>query len=67
MVGLLGLRLRLYEEYRDKQPKRLTFAIGCTGGRHRSVAMTLAVSRELEAMGYAVTVEHREQWRWKEE
>lgn len=66
VVRLVHLRLQMYERYIDKQPKHLTFAIGCTGGRHRSVAMALALARELTAMGYAPSVEHRELRRWKE-
>ncbi|GAB1410810.1 RNase adapter RapZ [Desulfovibrionales bacterium] len=38
---------------------RLTMAFGCTGGRHRSVAVTEAVSTHLRAQGYTVSVEHR--------
>ncbi|MDL2272342.1 RNase adaptor protein RapZ, partial [Desulfovibrio sp. OttesenSCG-928-I05] len=38
---------------------RLTIAIGCTGGRHRSVAVTQAVTDMLKEQGYAVSTEHR--------
>lgn len=38
---------------------RLTMAFGCTGGRHRSVAVTEAVLAHLRSQNYAVTVEHR--------
>jgi UPF0042 nucleotide-binding protein len=38
---------------------RLTMAFGCTGGRHRSVAVTEAVLTHLRAGGYSVSVEHR--------
>lgn len=38
---------------------RLTMAFGCTGGRHRSVAVTEAVLAHLRDRDYAVTVEHR--------
>ncbi|NLY40915.1 MAG: RNase adapter RapZ [Desulfovibrionales bacterium] len=38
---------------------RLTMAFGCTGGRHRSVAVTEAVANHLRAHGYTVSVEHR--------
>lgn len=38
---------------------RLTMAFGCTGGRHRSVAVTEAVLAHLRAHGYTVSVEHR--------
>ncbi len=38
----------------------LTVAIGCTGGRHRSVALAEAVSRDLRARGHAVKASHRD-------
>ncbi len=38
---------------------RLTMALGCTGGRHRSVAVSQAVSAALTAAGFSVTIEHR--------
>lgn len=39
---------------------RVTIAFGCTGGRHRSVAMAEAVAKELAKTGYPVTVNHRD-------
>ncbi len=38
---------------------RVTLALGCTGGRHRSVATAQRVQKMLSQSGYAVTVEHR--------
>jgi RNase adapter protein RapZ len=39
----------------------LTIAIGCTGGRHRSVAVTVELARRLEkALGVDVRVVHRD-------
>ena len=39
----------------------VTIAIGCTGGKHRSVAMSLALAKELETIDdVAVTVKHRD-------
>ena len=35
-------------------------AIGCTGGKHRSVAMTEAVAAQLRASGYDVSTVHRD-------
>ena len=34
--------------------------IGCTGGRHRSIAVALAVASRLEALGYEPRVVHRD-------
>ena len=38
---------------------RLTIAIGCTGGRHRSVAVAEHINKELKNQGYVTSVEHR--------
>jgi UPF0042 nucleotide-binding protein len=37
----------------------LTVAVGCTGGRHRSVAVAIELARQL-GEGYSVTVRHRD-------
>ncbi|MDR2076680.1 MAG: RNase adapter RapZ [Desulfovibrio sp.] len=38
---------------------RLAIALGCTGGRHRSVAVAEALTRRLHEAGYAFSLEHR--------
>lgn len=38
---------------------RVTLALGCTGGRHRSVAVSELVCTAMRRKGYAVTLEHR--------
>jgi len=38
----------------------LTVAIGCTGGRHRSVTLAEELGRFLSGLGYAPTVVHRD-------
>ncbi|WP_045222249.1 RNase adapter RapZ [Desulfonatronum thioautotrophicum] len=38
---------------------RLTLALGCTGGRHRSVAVSQAILGALTTVGFSVTIEHR--------
>ena len=38
----------------------LTVALGCTGGRHRSVALAEVISRGLKRKGYATKVVHRD-------
>ncbi len=44
-----------------REEKRLvTLAIGCTGGKHRSTAMTEEVARRLRARGVATQVLHRD-------
>lgn len=54
---LLGFLLPLY----DREGKAyLTIGIGCTGGRHRSVAIANALAQELRAEGREVNVSHRD-------
>lgn len=44
----------------DKEGRyRLCIAIGCTGGRHRSVALAELLAQNLRQNGYTVQVEHR--------
>jgi UPF0042 nucleotide-binding protein len=38
----------------------LTLAFGCTGGRHRSVAIASRVAQDLRGMGYEVSLLHRD-------
>lgn len=38
----------------------LTVAIGCTGGRHRSVSLSVAMGRALQQVGLAIEVAHRD-------
>ncbi|HXK11375.1 MAG TPA: RNase adapter RapZ [Vicinamibacteria bacterium] len=38
----------------------LTIAIGCTGGRHRSVMLANAIGAEVRKMGFPVRVAHRD-------
>jgi RNase adapter protein RapZ len=38
----------------------LTIAVGCTGGRHRSVMMANALGEAIAARGYTVRVRHRD-------
>ena len=38
---------------------RITIAVGCTGGRHRSVAMAEELSQALRQADYPTSLEHR--------
>lgn len=56
LIDFLSFLLPLYDA---EGRYRITIALGCTGGRHRSVAMTEALARALTRQDYAVSVEHR--------
>ncbi len=45
--------------YAEEGRYRITIAIGCTGGRHRSVSVAESVLATLLKKRYAVTIEHR--------
>ena len=55
--GLLGF---LIPHYIHEGKSYLTVALGCTGGRHRSVAMAEVIRRTLQKQGYATKVVHRD-------
>lgn len=56
-TALLDFSLPLYV----KEGKRyLTVGLGCTGGRHRSVALVVELERRLAGHGYPVRVQHRD-------
>jgi UPF0042 nucleotide-binding protein len=50
----------LLPAYRDEGRHYLTLAVGCTGGRHRSVVLAQEIGRFVEAEGFAVKVLHRD-------
>ena len=50
----------LLPRYRAEGKSYLTIAVGCTGGRHRSVAVADALAHRLQAMGTEVRLWHRD-------
>ncbi len=50
----------LLPRYRAEGKSYLTIAIGCTGGKHRSVAIAGELARRLEASGQSVRLWHRD-------
>ena len=46
--------------YEREGKSYLTIAIGCTGGRHRSVAVSEAIASRLRGRGWDVAVRHRD-------
>jgi len=57
---LAELLLFLLPRYRQENRSYLTIGIGCTGGRHRSVAVAERVGERLSAEGWAVDLRHRD-------
>ena len=57
LLDLLGLVLPRFVE---EGKKYATVAIGCTGGRHRSVHIVERLARTLREAGWRVTTTHRE-------
>ena len=50
----------LLPEYRKEGKSHLMIAIGCTGGKHRSVTTAIKLKEYLLEKGYRVIVEHRD-------
>ena len=50
----------LLPRYLDEGKNYLTIAIGCTGGRHRSVYLVQKLGAFLHAAGYNTTLRHRD-------
>jgi UPF0042 nucleotide-binding protein len=55
-----SLLLYLIPHYIQEGKSYLTVALGCTGGRHRSVAMAEVISRAIKKKGYSSKVVHRD-------
>lgn len=57
---LVDLLAFLLPRYRRENRTYVTLAVGCTGGRHRSVALVEELSRRLEGAGWSVRAVHRD-------
>lgn len=57
VTGLLDLMVPAFEA---DGKRYLTIAIGCTGGKHRSVVLGEELARHIEGLGLPVQVEHRD-------
>lgn len=57
---LIDLLLFLIPHYVEEGKKQLIIGIGCTGGRHRSVAITEEIARLLRTNNYHATSYHRD-------
>ena len=56
----VGLLERLLPGYESEGKRDLTVAVGCTGGKHRSVAISEEIGSRLSAGGVPVRVYHRD-------
>lgn len=50
----------LLPRYREEGKNYLTIAVGCTGGKHRSVVITEQLRGQLAGLGYPVSAGHRD-------
>ena len=57
---LLDFVTYLLPEYQKEMKSYLTIGIGCTGGRHRSVAIGQRLADDLLDRGYSVEIVHRD-------
>jgi UPF0042 nucleotide-binding protein len=55
-----SLLLYLIPHYIQEGKSYLTVALGCTGGRHRSVALAEVIKRAVKKKGYSAKVVHRD-------
>ena len=60
LTRLLDFLTYLLPRYRSEGKSYLTIGFGCTGGRHRSVGLSLMVADRLRECGYEVNVKHRD-------
>ena len=63
MKHLEGLLRFVLPYYQEEGKTLLVVAVGCTGGRHRSVAVTRALADFIGGLGYQVTENHRDMTR----
>ncbi len=58
--GYLPVLQQVAEGYLSEGKRFMTVAIGCTGGKHRSVAMSEEIAHRLALQGYDVRATHRD-------
>jgi UPF0042 nucleotide-binding protein len=57
---MTGLILSTLPAYRDEGRAHLSIGLGCTGGKHRSVAVAEMLADTLGQAGWRVSLRHRE-------
>jgi len=60
LAHLAALVRTTRDGYLREGKRFVTVAVGCTGGKHRSVALTEVLSRVLESPEVVIGVEHRD-------
>ena len=58
--GYLPVLVGVAEGYLREGKRFMTIAIGCTGGKHRSVALTEEIARRMRDHGYVARAAHRD-------
>ena len=59
-LSLLRQRIAFFEAYDSPLKQPLVIAVGCSGGRHRSVSMAVRLAEALEGEGIPIRVLHRD-------
>ena len=60
-IGQVKSFISFLVPYYEKDGRsNMTIAIGCTGGRHRSVSIADALGSDLKALGYECVISHRD-------
>jgi UPF0042 nucleotide-binding protein len=62
---MMDLISYLLPKYAEELKTNLGIALGCTGGRHRSVYVANRVAQALKQHGHEVVVHHRDKERWR--
>ena len=61
LFAWLGMIDFLLPNYINEGKNQLVIAVGCTGGKHRSVTIARALYEHLEAVGeYGIRIDHRD-------
>ena len=60
LTHMFALTDYLLPQFVNEGKGQLTIAIGCTGGRHRSVVLGDVLTRHLRGLGYRARVRHRD-------
>jgi UPF0042 nucleotide-binding protein len=65
LARIVDLVVYLVPRYTQELKSQLSIAVGCTGGRHRSVFVAERIGEAMHEAGYEVAVHHRDKDRWR--